>query len=136
MRILFQKPPVEYTIRQIHHPQEKQKNIVISGFIRDKSSSESLIGASIYDAKAIKGTTQRRRLFSLTLEAGNDVYLNISYVGYDSFHRSFHTIGTRHAASVLLNSHQQLAEVVVTGEYTSSPLVQTSDMGHTRLNKT
>ena len=73
--------------------------------------------------------------FSLTLEAGNDVYLNISYVGYDSFHRSFTQLEQDTLLPVLLNSHQQLAEVVVTGEYTSSPLVQTSDMGHTRLNK-
>ena len=57
---------------------------------RDKSSSESLIGASIYDAKSHQGTTSNADgFFSLTLEAGNDVYMKISYVGYDSFHRSF-----------------------------------------------
>lgn len=85
--------------------------------------------------KPSRNNQQRRRLFSLTLEAGNDVYLNISYVGYDSFHRSFIQLEQDTLLPVLLNSHQQLAEVVVTGEYTSSPLVQTSDMGHTRLNK-
>ena len=59
----------------------------------------------------------------------------ISYVGYDSIHRSFTQLEQDTLLPVLLNSHQQLAEVVVTGEYTSSPLVQASDMGHTRLNK-
>ena len=137
LRILFQKLPVEYIQSGKYIIlKKKQKNIVISGFIRDKSSSESLIGASIYDAKSHQGTTSNADgFFSLTLEAGNDVYLNISYVGYDSFHRSFTQLEQDTLLPVLLNSHQQLAEVVVTGEYTSSPLVQTSDMGHTRLNK-
>ena len=137
LRILFQKLPVEYIQSGKYIILKKnQKNIVISGFIRDKSSSESLIGASIYDAKSHQGTTSNADgFFSLTLEAGNDVYLNISYVGYDSFHRSFTQLEQDTLLPVLLNSHQQLAEVVVTGEYTSSPLVQTSDMGHTRLNK-
>lgn len=137
LRILFQKLPVEYIQSGKYIIlKKKQKNIVISGFIRDKSSSESLIGASIYDAKSHQGTTSNADgFFSLTLKAGNDVYLNISYVGYDSFHRSFTQLEQDTLLPVLLNSHQQLAEVVVTGEYTSSPLVQTSDMGHTRLNK-
>ena len=137
LRILFQKLPVEYIQSGKYIIlKKKQKNIVISGFIRDKSSSESLIGASIYDAKSHQGTTSNADgFFSLPLEAGNDVYLNISYVGYDSFHRSFTQLEQDTLLPVLLNSHQQLAEVVVTGEYTSSPLVQTSDMGHTRLNK-
>ena len=98
LRILFQKLPVEYIQSGKYIIlKKKQKNIVISGFIRDKSSSESLIGASIYDAKSHQGTTSNADgFFSLTLEAGNDVYLNISHVGYDPF---IHQIGTRHAAS-------------------------------------
>lgn len=84
LRILFQKLPVEYIQSGKYIIlKKKQKNIVISGFIRDKSSSESLIGASIYDAKSHQGTTSNADgFFSLTLEAGNDVYLNISYVSY------------------------------------------------------
>ena len=46
-----------------------------------------------------------------------------AYVGYDSCHRSFTQLEQDTLLPVLLNSHQQLAEVVVTGEYTSSPLV-------------
>lgn len=85
--------------------------------------------------KAIKEQPATPTAFQSDSGSRNDVYLNISYVGYDSFHRSFTQLEQDTLLPVLLNSHQQLAEVVVTGEYTSSPLVQTSDMGHTRLNK-
>lgn len=137
LRILFQKLPVEYIQSGKYIILKKrQKKMVISGFVRDKASSESLIGASIYDAESRRGTTSNADgFFSLTLEAGRDVCLHISYVGYESFRQSFSSLENDTILPVLLNSHQQLAEVVITGEYASSPLIHTPDMGHTRLNR-
>ncbi|WP_278703186.1 TonB-dependent receptor [Phocaeicola sartorii] len=137
LRILFQKLPVEYiqTGKYIIL-KKKQKTVVISGFVRDKASSESLIGASIYDAESHRGTTSNADgFFSLTLKAGNNVCLNISYVGYDSFQQSFTQLEQDTLLPILLSSHQQLAEVIITSQYTASSSVHTSGMGHTRLNK-
>ena len=137
LRILFQKLPVEYIQSGKYIILKKrQEKMVISGFVRDKASSESLIGASIYDAESRRGTTSNADgFFSLTLEAGRDVCLHISYVGYESFRQSFSSLENDTILPILLNSHQQLAEVVITGEYASSPLIHTPDMGHTRLNR-
>lgn len=137
LRILFQKLPVEYiqTGKYIIL-KKKQKVVVISGFVRDKASSESLIGASIYDAESHRGTTSNADgFFSLTLKAGNDVYLHISYVGYESSCQSFSSLENDTILPVRLSTHQQLGEVIITGSATSSSHVHTPEMGHTRLNK-
>ena len=137
LQSLFRESPVTYTRSgRFIILKKKQKKMVISGFVRDKASSESLIGASIYDTESHRGTTSNADgFFSLALETGNNVCLHISYVGYNSFRQSFTPLEQDTLLPVLLVSHQQLAEVVVTGTYASSSLIQTPDMGHTRLNK-
>lgn len=137
LQLLFRESPVTYTRSgKFIILKKKQKKMVISGFVRDKASSESLIGASIYDTESHRGTTSNADgFFSLALETGNNVCLHISYVGYNSFRQSFTPLEQDTLLPVLLASHQQLAEVVVTGTYASSSLIQTPDMGHTRLNK-
>lgn len=137
LQALFRELPVTYTrAGKFIILKKKQKKVVVSGFIRDKDSSESLIGASVYDEESRRGTTSNAEgYFSLTLEAEKEVCLNISYVGYDNFRQPLTTLEQDTIFSVLLTTRQQLAEVTVTGEYESSSLVRTAEMGHTRLNK-
>lgn len=138
LQALFRELPVTYTRsgKFVILKKKKQRKIVLSGFIKDKASSESLIGASVYDEESRRGTTSNADgFFSLTLEAEKEVCLNISYVGYESFRQPFTSLKNDTILSIRLTTHQQLGEVVITGDDTSSSPIHTPEMGHTRLNK-
>jgi len=60
----------------------QKSNHVVSGFVVDAESSESLIGATIYAPEMLVGTTTNRYgFFSITVPT-DSVRLIISYVGY------------------------------------------------------
>ncbi|WP_455667769.1 carboxypeptidase-like regulatory domain-containing protein [Phocaeicola sp.] len=137
LQTLFRDSPVTYTRSgKFIILKKKPQKVIISGFVRDKASSESLIGASIYDTRSRRGTTSNADgFFSLALEAGKEAALHISYVGYDNLLQSFPALNKDTIFPVLLTTRQQLAEVVVTGEHISSSLVQAPEIGYTRINK-
>ena len=59
-----------------------QKNITISGYVKDKESGETLIGATIYAGDHKAGTvTNSYGFYSITLPAGEST-LEFSYMGY------------------------------------------------------
>lgn len=137
LQMLFRDLPVIYiqSGKFVILKKKKIQRVVISGFVRDRASSESLIGASVYDVESRRWTTSNADgFFSLPLESGNEVCLHISYVGYDTYRKAF-MLRKDTTLSVLLSTHQRLAEVVITGEATSSSLVQAPEMGHMQLNK-
>ena len=56
----------------------------ISGFVRDNDTGETLIGASIYDPEARKGTiTNVHGFFSFTINEGGSKRLKVNYLGYE-----------------------------------------------------
>ena len=58
------------------------QNYTISGYAMDGESSETLIGASVYDSNSKKGVVSNSfGFYSLTLPRGA-VAINCSYVGY------------------------------------------------------
>ncbi len=60
-----------------------QQRYTISGTISDRSSGEALIGATVQELKSKKGaTTNTFGFYSLTLPAGDSVFISVSYVGY------------------------------------------------------
>ena len=61
------------------------QNLTLSGYVRDKATGETLIGASIYEkADPSVGTaTNTYGFFSLTLPT-DSVNLNVAYIGYQS----------------------------------------------------
>ncbi|MDP5170888.1 MAG: TonB-dependent receptor [Bacteroidia bacterium] len=62
-----------------------QQKYTVSGYVKDASSGEWLIGAKVYDVKSLKGAiTNDFGFFSLTLET-NQLDLRVSYVGYQSY---------------------------------------------------
>jgi hypothetical protein len=64
-------------------PAKKGRKDTISGYIRSKESSESLIGANIYSSTHKTGTSANTfGFYSLTLPA-DSIYLHYSYVGYE-----------------------------------------------------
>jgi len=61
----------------------------ISGFIQDKGSGEKLIGANVYEATSLKGTTTNTYgFYSLTLPEGKQTLVG-SYVGFQKFILNF-----------------------------------------------
>ena len=83
---LFQKLPLSYQINGTHIILKKRpRSVTISGFVRDKATTEYLIGASVYDSRTQRGTaTNNHGFFSLTLPVGV-VRLETSYIGYGRF---------------------------------------------------
>ncbi|MDD2953217.1 MAG: TonB-dependent receptor [Parabacteroides sp.] len=112
---LFGPYPVVYKVSgKIVILKRRQRQVTISGFVRDQTSSESLIGASVYEVASRKGAaTNGYGFFSLTLPPG-DVRLHASYIGYES--RSFHfpELEGDTILSIELRPNARLEEVVVT----------------------
>lgn len=64
--------------------QEKQK-FTISGYVKDASSGESSIGATVFIKELLKGgNTNQYGFFSITVEKGTYTFV-ASYVGYQNF---------------------------------------------------
>jgi outer membrane receptor for ferrienterochelin and colicin len=88
----------------------------ISGYVRDQSNNESLIGATVYDSREGKGTIANNFGFYSITVAGDSASLSYSFVGYTS-----KTIRLRSKSDtsvvVLLQSGRILDEVVVRGEH-------------------
>ncbi len=61
---------------------QQVRKYTISGYIREKSSGEAIIGANVYDIASYQGTTTNSYgFYSLSLPAGN-YYISNSFVGY------------------------------------------------------
>ena len=92
--------------------QKSKENFTISGYIMDKESSETLIGATVYCQSAGLGTTTNEYgFYSLTLPAGT-YEIAFSYVGYATTIEQIAVTKTLEH-SVLLSLGNTLQEVVV-----------------------
>jgi hypothetical protein len=68
------------------HAQEKQK-FTISGYVKDASTGEYSIGASVYVKELLKGgNTNQYGFYSITVEKGT-YHLISSYVGFQNFEK-------------------------------------------------
>ena len=97
--------------------QENQpaKSFTISGYIKDKASNETLIGASVYEVAGNRGTTTNvYGFYSLTLPPGT-YRINFSYVGYGSISRDIE-LNDDLELSLELAEGSALSEVVVSAE--------------------
>ena len=102
---------------------EAQNAITLSGYVRDLSTGEDLIGATVQVAGSANGVvTNVYGFYSLTVPAGTTRLL-ISYVGYETY-----VIEQEFAADQRLNidlrvTAEQLEEIVVTGEAENANVV-------------
>ena len=86
----------------------------ISGYVRDQTNGESLIGATAFDKRQKKGTvTNNFGFYSITTPYDSAV-ITFSFVGYDA---QTIAVPMRHDTSmvVLLRTEKFLEEVIVTG---------------------
>lgn len=133
---LFQKLPLSYQINGTHIILKKRpRSVTISGFVRDKATTEYLIGASVYDSRTQKGTaTNNHGFFSLTLPVGA-VRLETSYIGYGRFSHTFQPLERDTVMEILLESGEALAEVVVTGSNDTQNPIQAPQMGTIKITR-
>ncbi len=108
------------------------QNVTISGYVRDKSSGETLIGASVYDKSdpSIGTATNTYGFFSLTLKAGKHVLIT-SFVGYSDIEKNL-DITENQMLNIELGEGLVMQEVVIKGTVEDKN-VQGTQMGVSEL---
>lgn len=92
-----------------------QKKITISGYVRDMSSKEVLIGASIINANTKSGTaTNQYGFFSITAPVSNTIELVVSFSGYNISAKKIVTKKNIRLDILMEGNAGNLGEVVVT----------------------
>ncbi|MEL7146217.1 MAG: carboxypeptidase-like regulatory domain-containing protein, partial [Bacteroidota bacterium] len=88
----------------------------LSGYIKDASNGEALIGSSVF-VKEINGGTVSNvyGFYSITLEPGT-YNVEFSYIGFQTIKKTFELNADIRFEAELEASSEQLQEVVVTGE--------------------
>ncbi|MDH6313262.1 outer membrane cobalamin receptor [Parabacteroides sp. PFB2-10] len=114
---------------------KRPRQVVVSGFVRDKGSSESLIGASVYQIASRKGAaTNSYGFFSLSLEPG-DIRLQVSYIGYKPRVIEFPFMERDTLLTIELEGSAVLEEVVVVASDLDRQPVMTTQMGKLEINQ-
>jgi len=93
-----------------------QQQFTFSGYVRDKASGETLIGATVFVPATGAGVvTNEYGFYSLTLAQGS-YEVTVSYVGYEPQSAKVDLTAARRIDFDLTSESAQLEEVVVTGE--------------------
>ncbi len=94
----------------------------ISGYVYDAETSETLIGATIYDSLSLKGTTSNKYgFYSLTLNSTTKGVM-VSYIGYSTQSQHIDNLGSIKLNVYLQPSTAGLNEVVITAETRLNPI--------------
>ncbi|MFH1319708.1 MAG: TonB-dependent receptor [Bacteroidota bacterium] len=110
-------------------PALKAQKITISGYVKDTTSGEVLIGASVYNAKLIAGTTTNTYgYYSLTIPEQDSVTLIYSFIGYNNQTKILFGNKNHKLDILLASSDYNLNEVVVSAERNDEN-VQKAQMG-------
>ncbi len=111
-----------------------QANHTLSGYIKDKESGETLIGANIHleDDPANGTVTNTYGFYSITLPEGKHRFV-FSYLGYQSFTKEI-SLDTNTTLNIDLISGIEMREVVVSAtEDQEDENVQSTSMGRVNL---
>ena len=104
-----------FSLLYCHSIISQSRNYTISGYMQDSSTGEKLIGANIFDAKSLSGTTSNTYgFYSLTLPK-DSVNLTLSYIGYESTNIKF-KLRRDTVINIDFNSAVELETVVVNAE--------------------
>lgn len=110
-----------------------QEKIRLSGYVRDASSGEELIGATIFVEETGYGAaTNTYGFYSITLEPGEYTF-RFSYIGYDSFRQKQILKEDLNLNVELSASSETLDEVVITGER-GDENVRAAEMGVVKMD--
>lgn len=133
---LFANLPVVYKMTgNVVVLKRKPKQVTVSGFVRDKRSAESLIGASVYEAHSRVGTASNNfGFFSLTLPPGV-ITIRSSYIGYTSHQHILNGLERDTVLTIELEPSASLEEVVITGQSNDKQSVLSTQMGALEINQ-
>lgn len=133
---LFASLPVVYKrAGNIVILKRKPRQVTISGFVRDKTSAESLIGASVYETSSRKGTAANNYgFFSITLPAGS-IALQASYIGYGSRRLNLAAQERDTTVTIDLIPNTYLDEVVVLASGPEKQAVLSTQMGAMEISQ-
>jgi len=136
LKLLFEKRPVMYQISgRTIILKKKPRQVVISGFVRDSESSESLIGASVYDLHTRRGTASNSYgFFSVSLDPG-DIELRVSYIGYQPQVLSFPFMEKDTMITINLAGNAMVQEIVVLSSDKERQQHLTTQMGALEINQ-
>ena len=112
--------------------QENQKKVTVSGYVKDSTSGEALIGAAIYIKEMQKGTNANAYgFFSLTLNPGKYTFI-VNYIGYREQVLELDLSIDKKLDVDLLPNGIEKKEVVIIAERKDKN-VQSTDMGRVEL---
>ncbi|RLC23476.1 MAG: hypothetical protein DRH21_06980 [Deltaproteobacteria bacterium] len=115
---------------QVLFAQEKN---TLSGYIKDGSTGEELIGATVYIQELSIGTVSNvYGFYSITIPAG-DYHVRYSYIGYETEVDSIDFYANQVINIELKPQSTQLDEVVITGEQ-SDENVRSAEMGVVKMD--
>ena len=95
---------------------QKTEKVTLSGYIKEASSGETLIGASVYVLGLQSGTTTNEYgFYSLSLPSGS-YKIEFSYLGFDSQTKTIDLKESTKLDVEMGENTEQLTEVIVTSE--------------------
>ncbi|MEI7490654.1 MAG: TonB-dependent receptor [Bacteroidota bacterium] len=122
-------PPQEEHTKTLRH-------ITISGYIREKSSGEVLIGANVYASGTAYGTnTNSYGFYSLTLPEGSYL-LNYSFLGFKEIKEELDLKGDRRISKEMEEARLDIKEVEVKPKETASDIRRSQLSDFNFSNKT
>jgi len=111
-----------------------QSKVTLSGYVKDKSNGEALIGATVYVKEISAGaSTNVYGFYSLTVMPGNYT-VDISYVGYKSSRQQLALTKNLQLDIDLDNEAAELQEVVVVADEEEQNKVQSTEMSTVKLD--
>lgn len=127
LKLVFVDEPIEYKISGKHillhkaSPKPVVRKHTISGYVTDKVSSETLIGANVYDNRKYQGTTTNSYgHYTITLPEG-ETELSFSYLGYVPQKHHFN-LKKDTVLNIMMETNNMLEEVVVYSDKVESGL--------------
>jgi len=112
---------------------EVSKSYTIKGYVKDKKSSESIVGATIYTSDTKFGTISNGYgFFSLTLPE-NSYAVIVSFIGYKSQKYEIILKNNENLNVALSEDEQVLEPVIVTNKEDSNKFVQINRMGYSEM---
>lgn len=92
------------------------QNVTLSGYLKDASNGEALIGATVYVEELKQGTTSNPYgFYSITIPQGNYT-LQVSYIGYETIKQNIDANKNQTISLSLKEDTKSIEEIVVHGE--------------------
>lgn len=115
---------------------DAQKKYTLNGTIRDASTGETLIGASVrlQELPSSGSSTNNYGFYSLTAPQGTYI-LTCSYIGYETYSQKI-ALAKDQVLSISLKSKADLDEVVISSNKKNNDNVKSAQMGLEKLNMT